>query len=78
VTMSSEDRILLEDMNHKFTAILEGIAALAGVPAMLIEINERLTRLEDSAKTMRAAITDQSKQLNNHETRITKLEQSPT
>jgi len=75
--MNNEDRVLLENMFHMLKALLEGKAAFASVPGDIVEIKERIINLENSDKAMRAAITDQTGQLNNHETRIVRLEQSP-
>lgn len=58
---------LLEDINHKFDAILEGQQSLANVPRKLDDIDERLGRVESDVKAIKAVIT-------NHEGRIIRLE----
>jgi uncharacterized protein YoxC len=80
--MSNNDTdILLEDIDDKLKAILEGQAAMAGVPASLQRIEERLTRVEEDGKTTKAAVTDlsrethhNSEELKDHEVRIATLE----
>ncbi len=54
---------VLEDINHQLAAILEGQAAMAGVPAKLEQLHGRLTGLEGEVKATRAAVTDLSKEL---------------
>lgn len=65
---------LLEDINHKLTAIMEGQAPMAGVPAQLERIDSRLARVEDDVKTIKAAIKDQSTDQRSHAKRLAKLE----
>src|SRR5438270_5048429 len=74
---SDDDRVgfVLEHLEDQLKAILEGQAALAGVPGQLQNIDERLGRVEDDVKAIKLAVTDQTNQLNKHETRITDLEQ---
>ncbi len=74
--MGDYDAILLEDINHKFDAILEGQTAMAHVPGQLHEIDTRLKNVESDVKIIKTAATDQSRRLDNHEQRITRLEQS--
>ena len=75
---NDDDRIsfVLEHLEDQLKAILEGQSALAGVPIQLQNIDDRLGRVEDDVKAIKVAVTDQTQQLNNHETRITDLEQT--
>jgi hypothetical protein len=66
--------ILLEDINHKLAAILEGQASLAGVPAQLQQIDNRLMSLEGDVKVVKAAITDFSQEQQAHGARLDRLE----
>jgi hypothetical protein len=65
---------LLEIMNDRLAAILEGQAALASVPGAIQEIKEQLTEVKSDIKVIKAAVTDQSTELKDHESRITSLE----
>ena len=67
---------LLEDVNHKFDVILEYLGPLASVPSDVAQLKTDMGDVKADVKTIKAVITNQSSQLNNHETRITKLEQS--
>ncbi len=78
-----EDKILSEDMNSKLDTILEGIGPLSSVPARLDKIDDRLEHIETDIKAVKASIKDlshaghgQTEQLNDHEVRITTLEQA--
>lgn len=63
---------LLEEINSKVDRLTE---ALADVPARVCSIDERLSIVETDVKVIKAAVTDQSKQLHDHEQRLTQLEQ---
>lgn len=67
--MSDYDGILLEDMNHKLDALLEGQQAMGGVPRQIEEIDTRLRNVEIDVKAIKAVVT-------NHEKRITTLEKT--
>jgi len=75
---NDDDRIgfVLEHLDDQLKAILEGQDALASVPSKLQQIDERLERVETDVKAIKAAVTDQSHQLNSHEIRIKDLEQA--
>ena len=60
--MSDNDGVLLEDIDDKLKAILEGVAPLAHVPGQLSEIDSRLRNVESDIKVIKAVIRDQSKQ----------------
>ncbi len=68
-TMSDYDGVLLEDMNHKLDAILDGQQAMGGVPRQIEEIDTRLRGVAIDVKAIKAVVT-------NHEQRITKLEET--
>jgi DNA repair ATPase RecN len=81
--MSDNDGVLLEDINHQLKAILEGQAAMASVPGDIREIKGRLTTVESDVKTIKAVLKDQTheiridqKQFDDHEIRLTTLEQA--
>lgn len=67
--------VLLEDINHKFDAIMEGQAAMASVPGDIAQLKSDMIEVKTDIKTMKAVLTGHSSQLNDHETRITTLEQ---
>jgi uncharacterized protein (UPF0335 family) len=60
--MSDNDGVLLEDIDHKLQAVLEGQAAMADVPGQISEIDSRLRNVELDVKVIKAVIKDQSKQ----------------
>lgn len=62
---------LLEDINSKFEAILEGQAALIPVPGQLTRLEDRLTSVEDELQAIKMAVRDEFGHLKQ---RITKLE----
>ena len=74
--MSDLDNILLEDVNHKFDAILEGQAALASLPADVAQLKADMIEVKADVRTIKAVVISHSSQLENHEQRITRLEQS--
>jgi hypothetical protein len=83
---------ILEDVNHKFDAIMEGLQALAPVPARLDRIEGRLDHVESDVTIIKQVVKEHSQvlsehsrdlteikaglQLQNHEVRITRLEQA--
>jgi len=79
--MSDNDLVLLEDIDHKLDAIIEGQTLLAPMSRKLDEVDERLTVVEADVKVIKKVVTDESritrhhtKLLNDHETRISDLE----
>jgi hypothetical protein len=60
--MSDNDGVLLEDIDHKLQAVLEGQASMADVPGQISEIDSRLRNVELDVKVIKAVIKDQSKQ----------------
>ena len=73
--MSDEDYSLfvLEDVQNKFDAILEGQAAMAPIPAKIEAIEERLTTIESDVKIIKLSVSDHENILKNHEVRIVNL-----
>lgn len=63
--------ILLGRIEDKLARFAE---AMADVPARLTAIEERLYSLEGDMRVVKAVMTDQSKELHDHERRITTLE----
>ena len=67
------DGAILEDIQDQVRRLAE---TLAEVPSKVRAIDERLVDVEADVKVIKAAVTDQSQQLHNHEDRITHLEQA--
>ena len=67
--MSDHDGILLEDMNHKLDAILEGQAAMGGVPGDITQLKDDMFEVKGDIKAIKAIVI-------NHEGRVTKLEKA--
>ena len=63
---------LTEDVRDQVARLAE---ALADVPGTLTELKSDVEELKSDMKIVKAAVTDQSGQLQNHEVRITSLEQ---
>ena len=71
---------LIEDFDSKLDTIIEGQAAMA-TSVQLQAIDDRLTNVEADVQTIKTVVTEtnrdlrlQTQQLNNHEIRITSLE----
>jgi hypothetical protein len=60
--MSHNNGVLLEDINHKLKAILEGVAPLATVPNDLAELKDDMREVRSDIKVIKSVIKDQSKQ----------------
>ncbi len=79
-TMRDKDDInhhcgaLLEDINHKFDAIMEGQQAMAHLPQKVDQIDDRLQRVESDVTVIKRAVTYQGKDHGALEKRVTKLE----
>jgi len=65
--------ILLEDIQSKFDAIIEGQVAMAYVPAKLESIDNRLTSIESDVKIIKLSVSDHENILKNQEVRIAEL-----
>jgi hypothetical protein len=70
---------ILEDIQDKMQRVLEGVAALSGVPGRLTAIEIRLDQVEEQLTVLpaiKAAITEMNADLRDHEDRITRLERA--
>ena len=65
--------VLLEEIRDQNKALLEA-AATQATHDDINRIEDRLTSIEQDTKVIKAAATDQSKELTDHEHRITQLE----
>ncbi|HTE21575.1 MAG TPA: hypothetical protein VK674_00865 [Candidatus Limnocylindria bacterium] len=65
---------LLEELRDQNRRILEAVTALIGVPDRLQTIESKIDGLHDDRVATKAAVKDQSRQVHNHERRITVLE----
>ncbi|HTB48655.1 MAG TPA: hypothetical protein VK712_01085 [Verrucomicrobiae bacterium] len=74
--MSDNDGVLLEDIDHKLQAILEGQAAMASMPSDIAGLKIDMAEVKLDIKVIQAAVKDQSKQHNRLVGRVTKLEQT--
>jgi peptidoglycan hydrolase CwlO-like protein len=74
--MKNDDAILLEDIDGKLAAIREGQAAMASVPGDIAQLKNDMSEVKADIKVIKAVVTDHSKQLDDHEIRITTLEQA--
>ena len=79
--MSGHTGILLEDINHKLDALLEGQIPLAPMARKIDNIDERLIRVENDMQVVKKVLREHSRELkhisgrvDNHHKRITKLE----
>lgn len=63
--------VLLEDIRDQLQKFAE---AMSGVPKDVARLKEDMLEVKDNIKAIKAAVTDQSRQLGNHETRISSLE----
>ena len=71
-------QVLMEDLSSKLDRVLEATKALSVVPARLTAIEARLDTIEGQTQlipVIKAAVTDQTRQLTDHEVRIMALEQ---
>jgi hypothetical protein len=66
--------VLLEDMNSKFDVVIESVSGLASGVKELKQLIPDVTELKSDVKVIKAAVTDQTTQLNDHENRITAIE----
>lgn len=66
--------MLLEDINHKLDALLEGQALLAPMSRKIDNVDARLIRIEDDMGIVTKVVHDHSRELDDHAKRITKLE----
>ena len=68
--------ILLEDMNSKMSIVLELVTSIDGKVTGLKSDVEEIKPNVELIPTIRAAVTDLPTQVNDHETRISQLEEA--
>ena len=66
--------ILLEDMNGKFDLLLELMTPLKQMQSDIKVTKEDVAELKTDVRIIKAAVTDSSHQVRDHNKRITKLE----
>ena len=73
--------IILEDVNHKFDVIVEGQQAMAHIPAAVAKLQEDMTEVRGDIRAIKAVakdhsdlLSDHTRQLLGHGTRLSKLE----
>jgi len=70
----SDNDILLEHMDNRFDAVIEAVGQMQDQLKVLPAMQADLEEVKSDVKTIKAVVTDQSSQLNDHETRISVLE----
>ena len=83
-TMSSTDNndtshyegALLEDIQHKLAAILEGQQSLDHVPRELTELRADMADVKTDVKAIKAAVTDQGADMKDLKSRVATLEKA--
>lgn len=65
---------LLEEINDRLKGIEEGLEGLKNVPADVKVLKDKFASMEDWQDIAKLVIKDQSTTLNDHETRLTRLE----
>lgn len=70
--MTNEDRVLLEDMNGKLDAILEGQEMMGPMSRDIAQLKEDVFDLKNDLRGFKVGVKDQFR---NHDRRITRLEQ---
>lgn len=68
--------ILLEDIDSKIEAVLEAMPSSAEISQRFGALDERLEQIESNVKAIKAAVTDQSAELRDHQHRISDLERA--
>ena len=66
--------IFIEHMNDQFTRVLEAVGDMQEKVDKIPQMQEDVGELKQDMKVVKAAVTDTSRQVNNHEHRITRLE----
>ena len=67
---------VLEDIQHKLKQIAEGVS---GLTVKVDGVDKRVSKVEQQTElipSIKAAVTDQTKQLNDHDARIADLEKT--
>lgn len=65
---------LLEEIREMFKAIQEGQDAMAAVPSQIASIEENIVVIKSEIEAIKAVVRIHSKDIDNHEVQITKLE----
>jgi hypothetical protein len=68
--------VLLEDLSSKFDGATEAVSAMAADVRELKQLIPEIADLKADIKVIKAAVTDQTHQLNDHKIRIAGLEQA--
>ena len=66
--------ILIEQLVDQNKAILEYVSGVPAMAAHLEHVEQDVSELKQDMKIVKAAVTDLSQQVANHERRITRLE----
>ncbi|HZL07670.1 MAG TPA: hypothetical protein VFC50_00560 [Candidatus Dormibacteraeota bacterium] len=66
--------VLLEELREQMKFVIEALKALKDVPADIKQIKADMAEMKQWRFVAKEVIKDQSKTLNNHETRLIKLE----
>ncbi len=66
--------VLLEEIGDQIKAVLEAVGDMQKNVSKIPYIEENVTELKEDMKIVKAAVTDTSKQQNDHERHITQLE----
>ena len=73
---STRTEIMPEDLTGKMDLLVDIVQSMQKQTIFIPEIRDDIAALKQDVKTIKAAVTDTSKQANSHEHRITKLELS--
>ena len=68
------NNVILEEIKDQNKAILEMLSGFREVPAKVNNIETVIEKIDTDNKSMKLVIKDHSRQLDDHETRITQLE----
>jgi hypothetical protein len=74
--MSDNDSVLLEDIDYKLAAILEGQTAMAHVPNDLAELKDDIREVKSDIKVIKSVLTGHFGELGTLDARVTKLERA--
>lgn len=66
--------VLIEQLVDQNKAILEYVSGVPAMAARLERVEQDVSELKQDMKIVKAAVTDVSQQVANHERRITRLE----
>jgi hypothetical protein len=66
--------LLIEQLVGQNKAILEYVGELPGIKRDIVQVKEDVAELRSDMRVVKAAVTDLSQQVANHERRITRLE----